>query len=159
MQPLRLAADAQARLVEAAHARGADERADPLRDRRKRPRPPPRPFRHAGCAKAPCADEIGERLGGSILGDQLLGVEIDGRSPDASAILGRSRHPFGKGRPRRLATASAGIDETLMLGDLDQPLRQIEDLAPLEASRHRPAEARAAMATGGGLMGHDPVRL
>ena len=46
-----------------------------------------------------------------------------------------------------------------MLGDLDQPLRQIEDLAPLGNSRHQGAEARAAMATGGGLMGHDPVRL
>jgi hypothetical protein len=30
MQPLRPPADAQAGLVEAAHARGAEERADPL---------------------------------------------------------------------------------------------------------------------------------
>jgi len=38
MQRLRLDADAQARLVEAAHARGADEGADLLGDRRKRRR-------------------------------------------------------------------------------------------------------------------------
>jgi hypothetical protein len=45
-------------------------------------------LRHAGRAKAARADEVGERLGRAVLGDQLLGVEIDGRSPDASAILG-----------------------------------------------------------------------
>jgi hypothetical protein len=45
-------------------------------------------LRHAGRAKAARADEVGERLGRAVLGDQLLGVEIDGRSPDASGLSG-----------------------------------------------------------------------
>ena len=159
MQPLRCAADAQAvrRVVEAAHARGAHERADPLRDRRQRPRVAPRPFRHARRAKAGRANEVGKRLGRAVLGDQLLRVEIDRRSADAPAILGGSRHSFGKGRPGPSAAAGAGVDQTLMLDDLDQPLRQIEHLTPLEASRHRPAEVRAAIAADRRLMRHDPV--
>ena len=155
MQPLRLAADAQARLVEAAHARGADEGADLLGDRRKRR---PRPFRHAGGAKAIGAGEIGERLGRSILGNQLPGMEI-APPPEGDRHIGQARHAFGKSRPGRLAATGAGINQTPMLGDLDQPLRQIEHPTPHAARRLATAEGRPAMAAGRGLMGHDPVRL
>ncbi len=86
----------------------------------------------------------------------MLRVEIDGGGSDAPAILGRSPHPFGKGRPGP-AAAGAGVDEAVMLGDLDQPLRQIENLTPLEAPRHCPGQERAATAAGRRLMRHDPV--
>lgn len=96
MQPLRPPADAQAGLVEAAHARGAEERADPLRDRRKPTRPPPRPFRHARRTKPIRPEQVPQRLGRAVLGDQLLRVEIDGAGSDALAVLGRPLTPVGK---------------------------------------------------------------
>ena len=86
----------------------------------------------------------------------MLRVEIDGGGSDAPAILGRSAHPFGEIRPGP-AAAGAGVDEAVMLGDLDQPLRQIENLTPLEAPRHCPGQERAATAAGRRLMRHDPV--
>ena len=157
MQPLRFSPDAQAGLVEAPHACGADERADPVRDGRQRPRSPPRPFRHARGAKAFRANQVGKRLGRAGLGDQVLRVEINGGGPDAPAILGGSAHPFRKSRPGRSAAAGAGINQAPMLGDLDQPLRQIEHLTPLKASRLIKAEGRAAMTTSPRLVRHDTV--
>ena len=74
--------------------------------------------------------------------------------PEAIAILGRPRHAFGQSRPGRLAATGAGINQTPMLGDLNQPLRQSNT-----ARRLATAEGRPAMAAGRGLMGHDPVRL
>jgi hypothetical protein len=72
--------------------RGADEGADLLGDQRKRRRVHSAP----GRAKAIGAGEVGERLGRSIHGNQLPGMEIDRRHPEAIAILGRPRHAFGK---------------------------------------------------------------
>ena len=74
--------------------------------------------------------------------------------PEAIAILGRPRHAFGQSRPGRLAATGAGINQTPMLGELNQPLRQSNT-----ARRLATAEGRPAMAAGRGLMGHDPVRL
>ncbi len=72
--------------------RGADEGADLLGDQRKRRRVHSAP----GGAKAIGGGEIAERLGRSILGNQLLGMEVARR--EAIAILGRPRHAFGKSR-------------------------------------------------------------
>ena len=67
----------------------------------------------------------------------MLGVEIDRQSPEALAILGRSARFGRKRRPGAPAAAGAGVDKALMLDDLEQPLRQIEHLTPLNACRHR----------------------
>jgi hypothetical protein len=46
-----------------------------------------------------------------------------------------------------------------MLGDLDQPFRQVEHLTPLHSCRHRRAQGAAAMAASGSRVRHDPVGL
>ena len=87
----------------------------------------------------------------------MLRVEIDGGGADPPAILGGSPHSFGKRRPGRSAALGAGVNQAPMLGDLDQPLWQIEHLAPLEASRLAKAEGRAAMTASRRRVRHDPV--
>jgi hypothetical protein len=118
-----------------------------------------RPLRDARRREAVRAEKIGERRRRAVLGDQLLGIEVDRRRPDALAILRRPTHTLGKSRPRRPAADGAGVDEALMLGDFDQPLRKIEGLAPLHPDRHRRAQARAAMAAGAGFGLDDPIGL
>ena len=87
------------------------------------------------------------------------GVEIDRQSPEALAILGRSARFDRKGRPGAPAAAGAGVEKALMLDDLEQPLRQIEHLTPLNACRHRRTRGAAAMQASRGRMRHDPVGL
>ena len=147
------------RIIKAAHARPRHQRANPVGDGSQGLRLSLHPAHHAGRAKPIRAEEVGERLGRPVLGDQLLHMEIDGRRAQALAILGRRADPSGKGRRRPAAAAGAGIDQTPMLGDLDQLRRQVEHLAPLRLMRHRPRQASPAMAARAGFMGHDPVRL
>ncbi len=54
VQPSRFARDAEAGFVEAAHARGGDERADPPGDRRKRAGSSPHPVHHARRTEDTC---------------------------------------------------------------------------------------------------------
>jgi hypothetical protein len=75
VQPLRLARDAEAGFIEAAHARGGDERADPPGDRRQRAGFSPHPVDHARRTDGRDAEEVGERLSRPVLGDQLLQME------------------------------------------------------------------------------------
>ena len=91
--------------------------------------------------------------------NQLLQMEIDRRRTQPPAILRRRLHPVGKGRRRPPAAAGAGVDQTPMLGDLDQFLRQIEDLARLHVPRHRGRQAGAATPAGARLVNDDPVRI
>ena len=130
MQPLRFAGDPEARLVETAHARRGQERADPPGDRRKRAGLSSHPVHHAGRSDGRNAEEVGERLSRPLLGDQLLQMEINGRRAQPLAILRRRLDAIGKGRPRAPAAAGAGVDEPSALGDFDQRLRQVEDLPP-----------------------------
>ncbi len=159
VQPLCLACDAEAGLVEAAHPRRGGERADPPGDRRKRAGLSPHPVHHARGSDGRNAEEVGERLRRPVLGDQLLRMQIDGRRAQTLAILRRRLHACGKGRPRAPAAAGAGIDGPPMLGDFDPLRRQVEDLARLRFPRHRKREAGAAMAAGARLVQHDPVRI
>lgn len=109
MQPVDFAADPQAGFVEAAHPPGMNERRDPLDCRRKRLGAAPRPFRHARRAKPRRVKQIGQRLGRPVLRDQLLGVQIDRRSPNALAVSGRPARLGRKGRPGAPAAAGAGL--------------------------------------------------
>ena len=159
MKPLRFAGDAEAGFVEAAHARGGDERADPPGDRRKRAGFSPHPVHDARRTDGRDAEEIGERLSRPLLGDQLLQMQIDGRRAQPLAILRRRLDAIGKGRPRAPAAAGAGVNGPPVLGDFDQLLRQVEHLARLHLPRHRERQAGSAMATGGRFVQHDPVRI
>jgi hypothetical protein len=145
------------RIVKAAHARRGHERPDPRGNGSQGLRLSPHPVHDARRAEAIRAKEVDERLSRPLLGDQLLRVEIDGRRAQALAILGGRVDPFGKGRRRPTAAAGAGVDEPLMLDDLDQPRRQVEHLTSVRLLRHRPRQAGSAMAARAGFMRHDPV--
>ena len=73
--------------------------------------------------------------------------------------MGRSARFGRKGRPGAPAAAGAGVDKASMLDDLEQPLRQIEHLTPLNACRHRRTQGATAMPASRGRMRHDPVGL
>jgi hypothetical protein len=90
-------------------------------------------------------------------GDQLLDVEIDRRRFDPLAVLGRRGDARGKLGLRLEAAGRAAIDRGLVLGDLDQPLGQIEHLPLLHPRLHRSGEGGAAATTGARRMPLDPI--
>ncbi len=105
------------------------------------------PSCEASGAQIKRSEHIVHRLGDPVLGDQLLDVEIDRRRPDALAVLGRRGDAGGK-LSLGLQTASrTAIDQGLVLGDLDQPLGQIEHLPLLHPHSHRSGQAGAAVTT------------
>lgn len=114
MKPLRFAGDAEAGFVEAAHARGGDERADPPGDRRKRAGFSPHPVHDARRTDGRDAEEIGERLSRPLLGDQLLQMQIDGRRAREARHIApaprrhRERPPPCARRSRRRRKRAAG---------------------------------------------------
>ena len=95
VQPLQLAADPIARLVEMANLLAGDALADPLVDRRQLFRLLAHPGDDARRTDPRRAEYVAHRLRGPILGDQLLDVQIDRRRLEALAILRRRDHAFG----------------------------------------------------------------
>jgi hypothetical protein len=88
MQPLQLAGDAISRLIEMANLRLGHALADARVDLLQVLRLLGDPGDEAGRTDQRCAEQIAERLRGSILGDELLDIEIDRRRLEALAILG-----------------------------------------------------------------------
>ncbi len=94
------------------------------------------------------AEQVGHRLRHSVLGNELLHIEIDRRRPHARAILSRRDHPLRETRRGLAAAAGAAIDHRLMFGDLQSRLGQIKHLPLLGSRDHRPRQPAQAMATG-----------
>ena len=159
MEPLRPPSHPKAGFVEAAYARPQEKRANPGGDGQEGLGAAPRPLRDARRREALYAEKIGEGLRRAVLRDQLLRMQIDRRRLETLAILRRPAHPFGKSRPRPAAAGGASVDKAPMLGDLDQPFRQVEHLTPLHADRHGRTQVRAAMTAGVGFVRHNPVGL
>ena len=92
------------------------------------------------------AEEIAQRLGGPILGDELLDIEIDRRRLDALAILGGRDHAIGKRRLGHAAAIFAAVNRGLMFGDHERALGKIEHLALLDPRGPPRIERQTAMA-------------
>src|SRR5208282_4495813 len=145
VQPLRLAADPIARLVEMANLLAGDALADPLVDRRQLFRLLAHPGDDAGRTDPRRAEYVAHRLGSPILGDQLLDVQIDRRRLEALAILRRRDHAFGKRRLRHPSAIRAAVGRSLMLRHQQQALGKIEHLALLDRDLRLRIERQTAM--------------
>src|SRR5271155_5757540 len=133
VQPLQLAADPIARLVEMADLLAGDALADPLVDRRQLFRLLAPRGDAAGRTDPRRAENVAHRLRGPILGDHLLDVHVDRRRLEALAILRRRDHAFGKRRLRHPSAMRAAMDRGLMFGHQQQALGKVEHLPPSTA--------------------------
>ena len=108
MQPLRLAGDAKAGLVEAADPGLSDARPDRAIDALQRFRLAPHPGRHAGRADERRAEQILKRLRRPVLRHKLLHVEINSAARMRSPYWAGEITPSGNGArvsPRQWAQA------------------------------------------------------
>ncbi len=87
------------RIVETAHARAHKPRANPGGDGQEGLGAALRPLRDARRREAVRAEKIGERRRRAVLGDHLLGMEVDRRRPDALAIVRKARSRPGEKPP------------------------------------------------------------
>lgn len=122
--------------------------ADELVDLPQRLRLLSHPGDDAGRTDQRRAEQIAERLGGAILRQKLLDIEIDRRRPEALAILGQRGHAIGERRSRLAAATGAAVDRGLMFGDHERSLGKVEHLALLDPDRRPRIERRTAMAAG-----------
>lgn len=159
VQPAGRPGDAEARFVEAAHRRRGDACADAAINRLQRPGLAANPGRHARAAGRRRPEQVSQDLRGPLLGHELLGVEIDGRRPDALAILGRRNDAIGEVGARASAASRAVVDRRAMLGHDQRLLRKIEDLALLLADLRGRQKPRLAMRASLGRVLDDPVGL
>src|SRR5664279_3370571 len=157
MQPIQLAADAQAGLVEAAHFGLSDPCADSVIDGFKRPGLAANPCRHARSASCRGVEQILKDLRDPFFRHELLGVEINRRRSDTFAILRRRGDPCGEGRSRLAATVRTTMYRRAMLGHFNQPLGKVEDLPPFDADGRTVAKPRAAMLAHSGRVFDDSI--
>src|ERR1700691_1964382 len=159
VQPLQLAADPIARLVEMANLLAGDALADPLVDRRQLFRLLAHPGDDARRTDPRRAEYVAHRLRGPILGDQLLDVQIDRRRLEALAILRRRDHAFGKRRPGHAPAMLAAVGRSLMLRHQQQALGKIEHLALLDRDRRLRIERQTAMSAHARLVRNHEIGL
>ena len=134
-----------------------DAFADGLIDIAQRLRFLSHPSDDAGRTDQRRAEQIAQRSRGSILGDQLLDVQIDRRRLDALAILGRRDHAFGKRRLGHASAMQATVDRGPMFRDQQRALGDIEHLALLDPDRPLRIQRQTATPTQAGLMQNNRV--
>jgi hypothetical protein len=101
-------------------------------------------------------EQLGQRLGGALLRQELPGVEVDDDRGDPRPVLDRGLRARRDGGPGAVPAAAFPLDQ-LMLGHLGPQRRQVEHLVALR-QRHRPArQPRAAARAAGRLMADLPV--
>jgi len=134
MRPVQAAGGVHAGLVEAGYLGLGRQIADELIDR----------FEPAGAigaevcqgalTEALATEEVTHDLGEPVGGQQLVVAQIDGRALDAGTIL-HGGCGFRRERGAVEAAAGAGFDFSLVLGDLQLRLGQIEELPAFDAVR------------------------
>ena len=148
VQPVQLAGDTQAGLVQMPNAAVRELGNNMLDHATQGARRTVHPVGHAGCTQAGGPKQVAQEQANPILGYQLLNIAIDSRRPHARAILHMRGHAIGKVSRRRGATMVATINRRLMLGDLQTRRGQVEYLTflhPLRHGRRQGALTRAAM--------------
>ncbi len=116
VQPLRLAADAEAGFVHMLDRRFGDEVAQRFDKAAQTPRAIPA---HGGdrAGGELHAEQIGHQFDEAILGQQLIMQEVDHEGGDPGAILRRRLDVLGKRRPRGRAARLASARKRPVLGD------------------------------------------
>ena len=86
------------------------------------------PGDNAGRTQTQGAEQVLHDIADTILGNQLLRVQMDRRRLDARPVLNMRGHLRRERRLRHAAETGAGMDVGVMLGHLQPRLRQIEHL-------------------------------
>ena len=157
VQPLQLAGDAIAGLVEMANLRRGDALADALVDRLEFFILLAHPADDAGRTDRRRAEQIAQRLRGPVLGNELLDVQIDRRRPDALAVLRRRDHARGEYRLRHASASCATVDRGLMFGHQQRALGKIEHLTLFDRNRRIRPQRQTAMLADAGRMGNHKI--
>ena len=124
VQPVQLAGDPIAGLVEMANRGLGHALADGLVDRTQLSRLLVHPSDDAGRTDRRGGEQIAQGLRDAILGDQLLDIEIDSRRPDALAVFCRRDDALGKSSLRHVSAMRATVNRGLMFGDHERALRE-----------------------------------
>jgi hypothetical protein len=157
VHPGQLAGHAQAGLVEPGHLGVGD----PLFDLGEEPVEPvgaaPGHGRHRGLADRG-AEQLGQRLGGALLGQELPHVEVEHDRGDPRPVLHRRRHTLRRGGAGG-GPAGAAADDELVLDDVHGHRRQIEHLPTLHPHLGRAGQARPTAGARVGLVPAPLVRV
>ena len=103
------------------------------------------------------AEQLGQRLRGALLGQELPDVQVHDDRGDPRPVLHRRLRALRGGALGPVPAAAFPLDQ-LMLGHLTVTSRQVEDLAALHPGDRPSRQARPAPAAAGRLMAHLPVR-
>ena len=136
VQPMQLAGDTQAGLVQMPNAAFGKPGNNVLDHATQGVRRTVHPVAHAGCTQAGGPKQVAQEQANPILGYQLLNIAIDSCRPHARAVLHMRGHAIGKASRRHGSTMGATINRRLMLGDLQTWRGQVEYLTLLHPLRH-----------------------
>ena len=156
VHPVQPAVHPEPGLVEPGHLAGGDLLAGVLQEPAQPPggaggEPADRPGRQRD------AEQLGQRLRGALLGQELPDVQVDDDRGDPRPVLHR-RLRARRGRALGAVPAAAFPLDQLMLGHLDRDRRQVEDLAALHPGDRPARQPGPAPAAAARLMPHLPVR-
>ena len=102
-------------------------------------------------------EQLGQRLRGAVLGQELPGVQVDDDRGDPRAVLHR-RLRARRGHALGALPAAAYPLDQLMLGHRDRDVGQVEDLAALHPGDRPARQPGPAPAAAARLMADFPVR-
>src|SRR5215210_3236927 len=148
MQPLRLATDPEAGLVQVLERCRGHVVAHGISEALAAPSSiPADPGNGRGDQRHP--EEIRHRLGQPLLRQQLVMQQVEHKGGDPRAVLYRRGDPWGKGRPRLPAAGRATAGVRAMFGDDQRPrFGKVEHLPGDVVGRHRRGQRRAARRAG-----------
>lgn len=104
------------------------------------------------------AEQLGQRLGGALLRQELPHIQIEDDRSDPRPILHWRCHTLRRGTARGNPTGAAACDE-LVLGDPHRHRRQIEHLPPLHPDFRGLCQVSAAAGARARLVPQPLVRL
>jgi hypothetical protein len=157
VHPGQPARDPQAGLVDPDHLGVGEAVGDRVEETAQAPRGAPGHRRHGGFRDRG-AEQLGQRLGGALAGQELADVEVDDDRGDLRPVLHRGRHPFRR-RSAGAGAAAASAGDQLMLGHPHPDRGQVEHLPTLHTHPWSATQVSAAAFARARLMTHDLVRI
>jgi hypothetical protein len=154
---VQLPGHAQPGLVEPGHLGGGD----PVGDLGEEPVEPGGGSRghggHGGIRHRG-AEQLGQRLGGALLGQELPDIQIEHDRGDPRPVLDRGAHPLRRGAAGGGSARAAPRDE-LVLDHLHRHRRQVEHLPAFHPHLRRVHQACAAAGARAGLVPAPLIRV
>lgn len=143
MHPVQLAVDPQPGLVEADHLAAGDFVAHPIHELAQ-PAGGPGGDASDRARRQRRAEQLGQRLRGPFLGQELPHVQVHDDRGESGAVLHRGLHPVRGAAPDPLPAHPFPFHQPVF-GHLHPQRRQVEQLAPLDLG-DRPAGQRTPAA-------------